>query len=96
MHTKPKLSSRNQAVIIVVRCSCSSHAEFVVGGGRLVFPLSFFKFLSPETQVLSERERERERASNRARSGVVAEEEEEEGCACVRPGLETQVLRSRL
>lgn len=45
MRTRPKLFSRNEAVVIIALCSGSSHAEFVLGGGRSVFPLSFFKFL---------------------------------------------------
>jgi hypothetical protein len=40
--TEALLSQRS--VVIVARCSGSSHTEFVAGGGRLVFPLSSFFF----------------------------------------------------
>jgi hypothetical protein len=53
MRTRPKLSSRNEVVVVVARCSGSSHAEFVLGGGRSVFPLSFFKFLCLWSSFLS-------------------------------------------
>jgi hypothetical protein len=53
MRTRPKLSTRNEAVVVIARCSGSSHAEFVLGGGRSVFPLSFFKFLCLWSSFLS-------------------------------------------
>jgi hypothetical protein len=53
MRTGSKLSSRNEAVVVIARCSGSSHAEFVLGGGRSVFALSFFKFLCLWSSFLS-------------------------------------------